>query len=234
MKNIIHSVITVGFAVVTLVLPASFAQAESHSKSKELVVMDARNLPEQARAEGNSLLLHSDSAGNTYLYIAQQQGKQLSIFDVTDPARIKFIVSTPLASEGTFDFIRPLGDYAELVYFREGQKVGILDLHKANNPVLRTISISANLDTAKPLGWSGLLAGNGSYKYIPGVARDVQVIDISATNPTLLVTLKDVKHRLTNNETGTTFFLNNDGLTVVRQISVETNYRIRQMQMKGN
>ena len=84
--------------------------------------MEARDLPEQAQAPGNSLFLHSDNAGSTYLYIEQQQGGRLSVFDVTDPARIKLVVSTPLAAEGAFDFVRPLGDYAELAYFRDSQK----------------------------------------------------------------------------------------------------------------
>jgi hypothetical protein len=234
MKNIINSAITVSLAAATLVLPALSAQAEIHSKSKGLVVMEARDLPEQAQERGNSLLLHSDGAGRTYLYVEQQQGARLSVFDVTDPARIKLTVSTPLPAEGAFDFVRPLGENGELVYFRDGQKAGIFDLHKAKQPVLRILSNTANLDAAETLGRSGLLAANESYKYIPAVARDVQVIDISAANPAPLATLKDVRHRVTNDETGTTFFLDNDGLTVVRRINVETEHKIQQMHMEGN
>jgi hypothetical protein len=234
MKNIFNSAITVGLAAATVFLPAISAQAEIHSKSKDLVVMEARDLPEQAQARGNSLLLHSDSAGRTYLYVEQQQGTRLSVFDVTDPAHIRLTVSTPLPAQGAFDFVRPLGENAELVYFRDGQKAGILDLRKAKQPELRTLSLTANLDAAETLGQSGLLASNESYKYIPAVSRDFQVIDVSAVNPTPLVTLKNVRHRLTNTETGTMFFLDNDGLTVVRQTSVETDYKIHQMQMQGN
>jgi hypothetical protein len=232
MPNIIKSTITLSLAAAALGVPSLSAQAEIHSKSKELVVMEARDLPEEAQMKGNSLFLHSDSAGSTYLYVEQQQGARLSVFDVTDPARIKLTVSTPLPAEGAFDFVRPLGDNDALVYFREGQKVGILDIHKAKKPVLRTVAITANLDTAESLGQSGLLAGNQSYNYVPAVARDYQVID--AANLTPLATLKEVKHRLTNHETGTTFFLDYDGLAVVRRINVETDYKIRQMQMQGN
>jgi hypothetical protein len=156
------------------------------------------------------------------------------VFDVTDPARIKLTVSTALPGEGAFDFVRPLGENTELVYFRDGQKAGILDLHKAKRPVLRTLSIATNLDAAETLGQSGLLATIEPYKYIPAVSRDLQVIDISSANPAPLVTLKDVRHRLTNNDTGTTFFLCKDGLTVLRRTSVETDYKIHQMQMQGN
>jgi hypothetical protein len=234
MKNTINSAITVSLAAVALLLPASSAHAEIHSKSKELVVMEARDLPEQAQARGNSLLLHSDNAGRTYLYVEQEQGTRLSVFDVTDPARIKLTVSTALAGEGAFDFVRPLGENAELVYFRDGQQAGILDLHKAKQPVLRALSITTNLDSAETLGQDGLLATVEPYKYIPAVSRDFQVIDIPSANPAPLVTLREVRHRLTNNETGTTFFLCRDGLTVLRRPSIENDYKVHQMFMEGN
>src|ERR1700720_4262173 len=183
MNNTIKSTLALGLVVAAAVL-TSTAEAEIHSRSKELVVMEARDLPEQAQTPGNSLFLHSDNAGSTYLYVEQQQGARLSVFDVTDPARIKLAVSTPLAAEGAFDFVRPLGDNEELVYFRQGQKVGVLDLHKAKKPVLRTISITANLHTAESLGQSGLLVTSQAHKYLPAVARDYQVVDIAASDPT--------------------------------------------------
>src|SRR6201999_833306 len=111
-------------------LATSPAQAEIHQKSNDVVVMEPRDLPEQAQMPGNSLFLHSDNAGRTYLYVEQQQGARLSVFDVTDPARIKLVVSTPLAAEGAFDFIRPLGYDAELVYYRDSQREAVLDLRK--------------------------------------------------------------------------------------------------------
>ena len=85
MNNTIKSTLALGFVVAAAVL-TSTAEAEIHSRSKELVVMEARDLPEQAQARGNSLFLHSDNAGSTYLYVEQQHGARLSVFDVTDPA----------------------------------------------------------------------------------------------------------------------------------------------------
>src|SRR6202035_5387717 len=114
MKNTIKSTLALGLVVTAAVLATSPAEAEIHSKSNNLVVMEPRDLPEQAQAPGNSLFLHSDNAGGTYLYVEQQQGARLSVFDVTDPARIKLVVSTPLAAEGAFHFVRPLGNNAEL------------------------------------------------------------------------------------------------------------------------
>jgi hypothetical protein len=179
MNNIIKSPVALGLVVTAAVL-TSTAEAEIHSRSKDLVVMEARDLPEQAQTPGNSLFLHSDDAGGTYLYVEQQQGARLSVLDVTDPARIKLVVSTPLAAEGVFDFVRPLGDYAELVYFRNSQKEAVLDLRKAKRPVLRMISALIDLGTAETLGESGLLVTSQTHKYVPAVARDYEVIDIAA------------------------------------------------------
>src|ERR1700761_1115929 len=168
MNTTIKSTLALGLVVAAAVL-TSTAEAEIHSRSKELVVMQTRDLPEQAQAPGNSLFLHSDNVGSTYLYVEQQQGTRLSVFDVTDPARIKLIVSMPLAAEGAFDFVRPLGNNAELVYFRDGQKAAVLDLHKARKPVLQMISIVTDLDQAEPLGESGFLATGQTYKYVSAV-----------------------------------------------------------------
>ncbi len=233
MNNFIKPVFTLGLAAAALVVSTVPAHAEVHSKSKELVVMGPRDLPEPAQIRGNSLFLHVDGAGRTYLYVEQQQGSRLSVFDVTDPAHIKLAVTTPLLGEGAFDFIRPLGDSAELICFRDGQKAGVLDLRHAKKPVLRTAS-AAGLGTVETLGQAGLLAADESYQYVPVAARDYRVIDISAGNPSILATVKAVKHRAVNDETGTTFFLGSDGLTVVRQIDVENEHKVRELQMYGN
>jgi hypothetical protein len=234
MNNIIKSTLALGLVVAASVLPTSSAEAEIHSRSKQLVVMEAPDLPEQAQTPGNSLFLHSDSAGSTYLYIEQQRGARLSVFDVTDPARIRLVVSTPLAAEGAFDFVRPLGDDAELVYFRDSQKEAVLDLRKTKRPVLRMISTVTDLASAEILGESALLVTSQAHQYVPAVASDYQVIDIAASVPTQLATVKDVKHRATNDETGTTFLLGSDGLMVVRRPRVEEEYKVNQIQMEGN
>ena len=233
MNNTLKSTLAFGLVIAASVL-TSTANAEIHSKSKDLVVMEAHDLPEQAQLLGNSLFLHSDNAGSTYLYVEQQQGARLSVFNVTDPARIKLVVSTPLAAEGAFDFVRPLGDDTELVYFRDSQKEAVLDLRKTKVPVLQVISTVTDLGPAEALGESGLLATSQAHQYLPSIARDYQVIDIAASAPTQLATVKDVKHQVTNDETGTTFLLGSGGLTVVRRLDVEYDYKVHQMQMQGN
>jgi hypothetical protein len=233
MNNNIKSTLALGLVVTAAVLATSPAEAEMHSKSNDLVIMEPRELPEQAQTPGNSLFLHSDNAGDTYLYVEQQQGARLSVFDVTDPARIKLVVSTPLAAQGAFDFVRPLGYSAELVYFRDSQKEAVLDLRKAKRPVLRMISAMTDLGLAEPLGERGLLVTTQAHNYTPAVARDYQVIDVVGSIPTQLATVKDVKHRVTNDDTGTTFLLGPNGLTVVRRLSVENDYK-NEMHMEVN
>jgi hypothetical protein len=120
------------------------------------------------------------------------------------------------------------------VYFRDSQKEAVLDLRKAQRPELRAISTVTDLGQAGTLGENGLLGTSQVHAYVPAIARDYQVIDIAASDPTQLVTVKDVKHRVTNDETGTTFLLGSNGLAVVRRLSVENNYKVHQMQMEGN
>jgi hypothetical protein len=96
------------------------------------------------------------------------------------------------------------------------------------------ISTVTDLGPAETLGQSGLLVTSHTYKYVSAVGRDYQVIDIAASAPTQLATVKDVRHLATNNETGTTFLLGPNGLTVIRRLSVENDYKMHQMQMQGN
>lgn len=221
-------------ALTTLAAPLA-SRAELRSKSGELIVVEPHSLPEQAQMAGNSMFLHSDDGGNTYLYIEQQQGARLTVFDVTDPAHIKTVSSTPLSVDGPFDFVRPLDGRAELIRFRDGKGVAVLDLKKASKPSIRVVAGLVDPGPTEPLGESGYLGVNEPYAYVRATPRDYQVVDISTpSDPTLLATVKQIKHRVANSDTGTTFLLGNDGLTVIRRISVENDYKTHQMQMQGN
>lgn len=57
---------------------------EIRSKTRDLIVEAPSDLPEQAHTPGNSCFLYSDGDGSTYLYVEQQQGARLSVFDVTE------------------------------------------------------------------------------------------------------------------------------------------------------
>jgi hypothetical protein len=210
------------------------AHAEVRSKSNELIVVLPADLPEQAQIPGNSFFLYSDNSGSTYLYVEQQQGARLTAFDVTDPSRIKVVVSTPITGPGAFDFVRPLGGHGELVRYRESKSVAVLDLHKVNEPTLHTINGLSEGGATEELGESGFLMVNEPYDYVRATPRDYQVVDISSpAEPMLLVTVAQVKHKLVKEDTGTTFLLGSEGLTVIRRPRVEDEYKIHQLQMRN-
>jgi hypothetical protein len=234
MNNIVHT-LTSGLILLSAVIAPLKSQAEVHSESGELVVMEPSNLPEQAQLGGNSFFLHSDNSGRTYLYVEQQQGAVLTVFEVTGPSRIKMVSTTSLTVDGPFDFVRSLEGSAELVRFRDGKTVAVLDLRKASKPSLHVVSGLIDPGPAEPLGETGFLGVNEPYNYVRAIPCDYQVVDITTpANPVLLTTVKQVKHRVVNDETGTTFLLGVDGLTVIRRISVENEYKIHQLQMQGN
>ena len=233
-SNTVRTLASGIIALAALAAPLA-SHAEIRSKSGELVVVEPHNLPEQAQLAGNSFFLHSDDEGSTFLYIEQQQGARLAVFDVTDPSHIKTVSNTTLTVSGPFDFVRPLDGRAELIRFRDGKGVAVLDLKKATKPSIHVIEGLLDPGPTEPLGESGYLGVNEPYNYVRAVPRDYQVVDISnPSDPVLLATVKQVKHRVVNSDTGTIFLLGSDGLTVIRRISVENDYKTHLMQMQGN
>ena len=235
MNHLLLRRITTTLAGLVVLFAPLASQAAAHSKAREVVVVEPHDLGELAQLHGDSLFLHPDNTGSTYLYVAQNKGGRLSIFDVSDPAKIKLISSNSIPNSGVFDFVRPLGESAELVRYREGNRVAILDLRKPKKPVLQMASAQLDHSSTEPLGLTAFMTIGEPYKYVHAEPRDYKVIDIAdPSNPTLLTTVKQVEHSGVNGETGTTFLLGSDGLTVLRRISVENEYKIRQIQMQGN
>lgn len=221
---------------ITALLAPVTAGAELHSCSKDIIVMEAHDLPELAQLPGDALFLHSDNQGSTYLYIEQQEGRRLSVLDVTDPAHIRVASTTRLQRSGAFDFAGALNGRNELLRYRDGRHAAILDLHKAKHPRIKEADGFGDTDTAQTLGTDGILAIKASYRETRVAApADFEVLDVSvASAPVILATIKDVEQRAVNQETGTTFLLGKNGLTVVRQISAEYEHQVHEMQMQGN
>jgi LVIVD repeat len=230
----LHQLAKSVFVAFTALAMTFTLDAEIRSKSQGLIVLQPRDLPEAAQMPGNSLFLHSDGSGETYLYIEQQQGARLTIFDVTDPGKIKLVESITLIVPGAFDFVRPLDGHGELVRFRDNKGVAVLDLHKVKAPSLRIIGTLFESGSTESLGETGFLMVNEPYNYVRATPRDYQVVDISLpSEPVLLATVKDVKHEVVNDDTGTTFLLGSEGLTVARRTSVEYGYKTHLMQMSN-
>jgi hypothetical protein len=107
------------------------------------VLIPPAQLPVLARQSGEAMMLHETIDGRTLLYVEQQQGARLAVFDVTDPAHIKGENSVQLASPGPFDFVSPLGDQAELVRFRQSHEDAVLSFPRVKDPTLKTLHRAA-------------------------------------------------------------------------------------------
>jgi hypothetical protein len=183
-------------AAVTSAMAAGIALA---APSSNLIVVPPTKLPASARQSGEAMLLHETIDGTTLLYIEQNQGSRLAVFDVTDPVHIKDEGSVELDALGPFDFVSSLGSRAELIQFRQDQGNAVLDLRKAKVPVLETPQGLTLKGAAMPLD-------------------QVQVVN-TANSPELnrVLNAKGVREEVTKYDTGTTFLLTDDGLIVIRR-----------------
>jgi hypothetical protein len=178
-----HSVSKVILLTISALSIAVPSHAELRSKSGDIIVLQPQDLPEQAQTVGNSLFLHQDESGGTFLYIEQQQGARLEVFDVADPAKVKFVSSVLLSVPEPFDFVRSLGESVELLRFRENKGVAVLDLHKEKKPVLRTVNSLNDTGRTESIGETGLLLINEPFDYVRAVPRDYQVVDRQQIQP---------------------------------------------------
>src|SRR5580698_6478511 len=103
-------------AVLSMAACAIAAATAAHADPfNNAVLVPPAALPQLAQQSGEAMLLHETIDGRTLLYVEQQQGARLAVFDVTDPVHIKGENSVSLDAQGPFDFVSPLGDHAELV-----------------------------------------------------------------------------------------------------------------------
>jgi hypothetical protein len=96
------------------------AEAATIVRSKTIVVESPSQLPVLAENDGEAMYLHDTGHGGTLLYIETQGGHELSALDVSDPARIKALTRTQLATKTAFDFLQDVGDRGALIRYRDG------------------------------------------------------------------------------------------------------------------
>jgi hypothetical protein len=212
--------------------------AEAKSRASRIIVERPADLPELAQKAGQAMLLHDTEDGRTLLYIEQNRGAQLAIFDVTDPAHVKQEGLTQVDAPGSFDFVSSLGDNAELVQFRNGRGEAVLNLHNVKAPALSTIQGLDLHGSTQRLGDDGfIIASQPTAQSTPIQSgsddpTDYQVVDISnPLHPNTIADMKRVIEEITNDETGTTFVLTPDGLYLVRRPAVEEENFIHEWQM---
>lgn len=216
-------------------LLAGTAKAEIVSHSKNLIIEQPTNLPELAQRPGIAFHLYTAAGdGNAYLYVEQHNGQRLVVFDVTDPRHVKMVRSVSLSVPAPLEFAEPVGTSAILVRFYNNQGAALLDLHKAKSPVLKTISGLHQPGHAEPLGESTFIVANDAPIDTKRAPRDYQIVDASnTTGPAVLYTETLVTRMITRDETGTTFLLGQNGLTVIRRPRVEQEYLAQQVHEYG-
>jgi hypothetical protein len=213
-------------AIVVVASGIAAASAVCANPSNNIVVVPPMELPELARQSGEAMLLRDSIDGKAILYVEQEQGARLSIFDVTDPAHIKGEGSVQLSAGGPFDFVSPIGSKQELIRYRQGYEAAVLDFRKVKLPNLKAVQGLTLQGPTTRLGNDGFIVTGEDTKVPP--PREYQVVD--TTSPQILSTVFDVKQvrdQISKADTGTTFLLAKDGLYIVRQLDVESEKRRR-------
>jgi hypothetical protein len=217
-------------AAIAVVATGAIAAQTVHARgSNKIVVVQPKDLPELARQSGEAMFLHGTIDGKTLLYIEQNLGSRLVILDVTDPAHVTGEGSVDLGARGPFDFVSELGEWQELVQFRQSQTDAVLDLRKANAPALEGVQGLTSHGPTMLLGNEGFTVTSQA-DASARAPRDYQVVDTAdSKEPTLVSTVRQVREEITNNETGTTFLLASDGLYLIRRPREESNRWLREM-----
>jgi hypothetical protein len=193
------------------------------------IVQELSSKPAFAQNSSQDLLLRADDEGDTYLYVEQQQGALLTVFDVTEPEHIKLTASIPTETHGAYDFVTPIGGSSELIAFRDGSGTAILNFRKPKAPRLSIEGPAAQ--PTEMLGTAGYLSS--SIPQIQAVApvasqpRDLQLVETSKS-PRLLQTFAGVTRQVNRPETGTIFLLGEGKVRVIRQLDAERQYDMDQ------
>jgi hypothetical protein len=187
----------------------------------EVVLVPPANLPALARQSGEAMFLHDTIDGRTLLYVEQHEGAQLAMFDVTDPAHVEGKGSVQLNAAGPFDFLADLGRRGELVRFRGGQGDAVLDLR--NIPLLQKVpGLGTRNSTILLTDDASRLSGR-PVNTVPGrITQDYSVFQ-SGESPSddRVFEVKRVRQEVTNPDTGTTFLLTENGLYLIRRLTLE-------------
>ena len=208
------------------------ASADAKNRPNKIIVVRPTDLPELARVPGEAMMLRATGDGRTLLYVEQNHGARLAIFDVTDPAKVKQESATQLDAPGPFEFVSSLGDHAELIRFQDGQGEAVLDLHKAKAPAIKMVPGLELQGATERLGNDGFIVSNQANAQSDANDPDYQVVETAdKREPNRVYDVKQVREEITNDETGTTFLLAADGLYLIRRPSVEYENFIHQWQL---
>jgi hypothetical protein len=211
-------------AIALLANGAAGVPAVHAGSSDNIVVVPPSSLPASAQRPGEAIFVLEAVDGRTMLYIEQVAGAALAILDVTDPSSVKARGTVPLGVGEPFDVTTTLGNRAALVQFRQTHDYAVLDLRNTERPYLRAVDSHFLPGSLKRLGDDGLIvtrvAEGPSQRKTP--TEDATVFDTTNFgDPVHVYDVKGVRDEKTNDATGTTFLLADDGLHIVRRPAVE-------------
>ena len=90
--------------VATFMVPI---RVQAEVRSKTIVVESPADLPDLARGRGEAMYLHRTSDAQAILYIQRDQGRNLAILDVTDPAKIRAVGQVSIDAPCSADIAFP-------------------------------------------------------------------------------------------------------------------------------
>jgi hypothetical protein len=236
MKIAVCSLVLAGLFAGGLSADAATNKRGTAPGTRSALVETPSELPELAQVNGEAIYLHDTTDGRFLLYIESMGGKKLAILDVTDPARVHAIAQVTIPATGAFDFVQDVNDSLVLIQYRERSGGNaLLDLSKAVHP--RIMQLPSKTEDAVLLGDARPIMTAATDRVLQPAreTRDYEVMDTgNPSAPSLLATVHGVKQILSNDDTGTMFFLSSEGVTIVRQPAVEQEYDDEQLMMRGN
>ena len=113
-----------------------------------------------------------------------------------------------------------------LIRYRDHSGFAIVNFKQYRQPVLTPTPELPGQTAIQFVGQDTLLLTSSNDFHVFDQDKQYVVIDISdPLKPTSVVMVRGVKQQLDRRETGTTFLLSQDGLTVIRRPSVEEDYQ---------
>ncbi|MGA2419018.1 MAG: hypothetical protein ABSG69_02965 [Candidatus Acidiferrum sp.] len=225
-----------GIAAVPGVYAKPKPKAMTAPDGSKIVLVSPASLPELARQNGEAMLLHETGDGRTFLYIEQNHGARLAIFDVSDPSDIQGEGMVQLDAQGAFDFASSVGEHAVLVRFREGQREAVLDLHKVKAPAIGKVrELKSQDERVRQENGGGMMAAAIPARSTENnKTREAGYVPASnSLSAKGVVDVGEVRAEITNYDAGTTFLLTAEGLYVVRRPDVEREYAAHQDQLSN-
>ena len=200
--------------IALFVISATVIPATAEGKG-DLVIVPSHKLPEKAHRAGQAMKLHLVSPDTLYLYVEQDNGRSIAVFDVSHPGKIALKAFVTVDAPASFDFVETVGRHTELIRYTDGSGNALLDLSKPKLPRIKTMAATASEAYILPIRE----AGSGISGVITKPLADYQVI--LPSTPQQVLTVREVIQQLRDQANGTTYLLGADGLTVIRDLKRE-------------